>query len=283
MLGIVAATAAAVLLALAAARARVWAAGAALDKARAMLGAYSGVSAAVFAVATAPRAGGLFRSDSEAVGDWPSDGTPKDWRGEARVRIWSLDAVPSVALQPTVVAALLDAGGDDTDRSGFRARDTVADWADPDDLKRLNGAEAWEYRSRGLPYTPRNAPLQTKEELLLVLGVSPQRYEDVRERVVYWGAPLARVAAMDPAVWGVLYGDDVAAALSDLRASGVLDARRVAGVLGPSAPEDLWDEPVRKVRVVSEAEVGDARERLEVLVSAQPWLAGPLEIWEWRR
>jgi len=53
--------------------------------------------------------------------------------------------------------------------------DALADYIDADGLKRINGAEAFEYRAAGRP-EPRNAPLLSREELWRVLGFS-----DIRE------------------------------------------------------------------------------------------------------
>lgn len=47
--------------------------------------------------------------------------------------------------------------------------DALADYIDADQLKRINGAEAFEYRAAGLP-EPRNAPLLSREELWRVYG-----------------------------------------------------------------------------------------------------------------
>ena len=47
--------------------------------------------------------------------------------------------------------------------------DALADYVDGDKLKRINGAEAFEYRAAGLP-EPRNAPLLSREELWRVFG-----------------------------------------------------------------------------------------------------------------
>ncbi len=44
------------------------------------------------------------------------------------------------------------------------------DWIDKDDLKRANGAEKEDYEELGLPYGPRNSPIETVEEFLLIKG-----------------------------------------------------------------------------------------------------------------
>ncbi len=51
--------------------------------------------------------------------------------------------------------------------------DSILDWIDTDNLRRLNGAEDEYYLSLPVPYRARNAPLDTLEELLLVKGVTP--------------------------------------------------------------------------------------------------------------
>lgn len=50
-----------------------------------------------------------------------------------------------------------------------RLADAIVDWRDADDERRLQGAEAMEYRNRGLP-GPRNAPLRSLDELRAVAG-----------------------------------------------------------------------------------------------------------------
>jgi len=48
--------------------------------------------------------------------------------------------------------------------------DAYLDWIDRDDLKHAQGAEKEEYEKLSLSYEPRNAPLETVEELLLIKG-----------------------------------------------------------------------------------------------------------------
>jgi type II secretory pathway component PulK len=51
--------------------------------------------------------------------------------------------------------------------------DAILDWLDADDQPREYGAEAEYYSSLPTPYAPKNGPLDTVEELLLVRGVTP--------------------------------------------------------------------------------------------------------------
>jgi hypothetical protein len=52
--------------------------------------------------------------------------------------------------------------------------DSILDWIDSDEEPRDYGAEADYYASLNPPYAPRNGPLLTVEELLLVRGVTPE-------------------------------------------------------------------------------------------------------------
>lgn len=52
--------------------------------------------------------------------------------------------------------------------------DAILDWIDEDDVPRDFGVESEYYTTLDPPYAPRNGPLITVEELLLVRGVTPQ-------------------------------------------------------------------------------------------------------------
>ena len=54
--------------------------------------------------------------------------------------------------------------------------DAVLDWRDEDDSLRPNGAEDEYYQSLEPPYTPRNGPFQSIEEILLVRGVTEEMF-----------------------------------------------------------------------------------------------------------
>src|SRR5207249_12115122 len=50
----------------------------------------------------------------------------------------------------------------------------IVDWRDSDDTASASGAESQYYLSLSPPYTCKNAPFETVEELMLVRGVTPQ-------------------------------------------------------------------------------------------------------------
>ncbi len=52
--------------------------------------------------------------------------------------------------------------------------DSVIDWRDPDDLHMLNGAEEDYYRSLDKPYSCKDGPLDSLDELLLVKGMKKE-------------------------------------------------------------------------------------------------------------
>jgi type II secretory pathway component PulK len=66
--------------------------------------------------------------------------------------------------------------------------DAILDWIDPDDEQRDNGAERDYYASLDPPYAPRNGPLGSIDELLLVRGVTP---------ALLYGADLNRNGVID--------------------------------------------------------------------------------------
>ncbi len=61
--------------------------------------------------------------------------------------------------------------------------ESLLDWIDEDGLARVNGAEDAYYQNRGLPYLPRNYPLQYSEELRLVRGFDEDLCSKIQRQV----------------------------------------------------------------------------------------------------
>jgi general secretion pathway protein K len=64
--------------------------------------------------------------------------------------------------------------------------DSILDWEDADDLRRLNGAESDYYLSLPVPYRAKDGSFETLEELLLVRGITPEiLYGGDREKGIH--------------------------------------------------------------------------------------------------
>ncbi|HEX6776088.1 MAG TPA: hypothetical protein VF238_09590 [Methylomirabilota bacterium] len=59
--------------------------------------------------------------------------------------------------------------------------DSLQDWKDADDLRRINGAESEEYLKQPVPYRARNGALQDAAELLQIHGVTRDIYRGVQD------------------------------------------------------------------------------------------------------
>lgn len=82
----------------------------------------------------------------------------------------NLNAISSFGLEEAQEAAMLMNLPGMTEEIA----DAILDWIDDNDEPRSFGAESDTYESRTPPYTARNAPLESLDELLLVAGVTPQ-------------------------------------------------------------------------------------------------------------
>ena len=114
--------------------------------------------------------------------DWRFDGTAYDWAfdgAEVRISIQDeggkidLNAAPDELLRGLYRSVGLD---DDTTAAMV---DAIADFRDPDDLRRLHGAEDAEYAAAGLPHGAKDAPFATLDELRQVLGMTRGLYDSV--------------------------------------------------------------------------------------------------------
>ncbi|HCF95193.1 MAG: type II secretion system protein GspK [Verrucomicrobiota bacterium] len=54
--------------------------------------------------------------------------------------------------------------------------DSIVDWIDQNDLRRLNGAESEDYLSLPIPYRAKDGPLESIEELLLINGITMRTF-----------------------------------------------------------------------------------------------------------
>jgi hypothetical protein len=117
--------------------------------------------------------------DREPGLSWQPNGTQHTVKyrvGEATISVESettkvnVNSANPEQLRKALSAAHLD------EIEAERLADVIADFVDPDDLKRLHGMEASDYKRLGLPYGPFNGPLFSLDQMLLIPGITEQLF-----------------------------------------------------------------------------------------------------------
>jgi len=176
-----------------------------------------------------------------------ADNAPDAWRRDGSVRDWTYGGVPvkveirdesgkidvNTAADPLLRGLFQQFGLTPDDAN--KLLDAVLDWRDPDNLKRINGAEEPEYRAAGLTYRPANAPFQAIEEFQLVLGMRPDIYKKL--------APFITTYSRQPGINPILAAREVLMAIPGVTPQIVdayiarRDQARAAGEPPPPFPE----------------------------------------------
>jgi len=110
---------------------------------------------------------------------WKANGLVHPWEfGGARLAIMIADEGGKVDLNsvdPQLLKNLFVSRGVG-ETAAESLVDAIADWRDPDSLRRLHGAEKEDYLAAGLKYGPANTNFTAIEELRQVLGMSDSLY-----------------------------------------------------------------------------------------------------------
>jgi general secretion pathway protein K len=127
---------------------------------------------------------------------WTPDGQVHQWsEGNAAIVVSAVDEASRIDINtaPDLLLKnmLMVIGGLDEPAAGALV-DAIADWRDPDDLRRPNGAEAPEYKAANLKYVPANAPFETIGEVARVLGMTQAVFQRI--------APIITVYSRQPGV-----------------------------------------------------------------------------------
>jgi general secretion pathway protein K len=136
---------------------------------------------------------------------WTFDGQVHQWsEGNTRIVVTAVDEAAKIDINSAPDALLKNllivVGGLEEPAAGALV-DAIADWRDPDELRRPNGAELPEYRAANSKYVPANAPFETIGEAARVLGMTPAVFQKIaRVITVYSRQPGVNPATAERAV-----------------------------------------------------------------------------------
>ncbi|HEX3487415.1 MAG TPA: hypothetical protein VHT51_20330 [Micropepsaceae bacterium] len=142
------------------------------------------VAATAEALADAGIAQAVFNlTDPVESNRWGLDGEPHRLQlttGEMEIRLSDENSKinPNHA-SDALLSALFEAAGVERMRAR-RLGAAVADWVSDDMMPRPFGAKLEQYQQAGLSYGPPNAPIESLDELNLVLGMTPETFAAVR-------------------------------------------------------------------------------------------------------
>ena len=121
---------------------------------------------------------GLLDPDEETV--WRADGTPYEFPyGEGWIRVSLQSEAGKIDLneaQDDIMLALFEVAGLSS-ADAVRLVDAIADFRDPDIERRPEGAEDPDYAEAGFAHGAKDAPFETVDELLQVLGMTRELYD----------------------------------------------------------------------------------------------------------
>jgi len=95
------------------------------------------------------------------------------WKMKDAERKWNINTASEQVLQNALLLLGVDAG------EVTPVVNSILDWIDADDTRRVEGAESQFYQKFDPPYTAKNGPIDSISELLFINGVTSE---------LYWGA-----------------------------------------------------------------------------------------------
>lgn len=214
---------------------------------------------------------------------WNLYGEPIALDDSVSVRLRDVAGMVSPVTQPQYLAVLLS--GTSANMSDINSFvDKLADWQDPDDLKRLNGAEAWDYKAAGYPYAPRNFYIQTIDEIRLIMGFDSSLFDAVRGDITYWGSDHINYLTMSARLLqGLLQNDKTVAALLKMRSEHTLTGSYFRGLTGIQRSDTVMFGPSNLVKVNVTARQNKAIDRIEAVIAKRETRSRPYMVLEWKR
>ena len=174
--------------------------------------------------------------------EWVPDGRPYTVhfdRGECELRIMSeagkinINTVSEMTLRKIIGNLGLEAEARDI------VVDSILDWIDADDFRRINGAENDYYQSLKEPYYCKNGNLDSIEELLLVRGVTPELFYGKR------GTKIGEEGAKAPDVVGLkdIFSIYAPGELVDINSATKEELKKLPGISDAEADKIIAGRP----------------------------------------
>lgn len=255
------------------------------DRTRAYLLSYSAMSEVIYNILTSTftSAGIKIHQEDGSELEWNLYADPIELSEGVTVRIRDTSGMLSVLFEPGYLREFMEYASQDSKKSNAFA-DALADWQDIDNFKRLNGAEAFDYRAAGYSYAPRNFYIQVPQEVMLLKGFDADLFEEIKDELAYWGSGTINFLTMSERLLrALLKNDPLVDRIIQLRGEGNLTGSIFRGLTGISSTERYVFSPSGWIKVDIIAEVNKAVDRIEAIIAKRQSEEMPYMVSEWRR
>lgn len=255
------------------------------DRTLAGLASYSAMNEVIYniLISTSTPYGMRIHKNDGSTEEWNLYGKPLELKKNITVRLRDILGMISPVFNPEDLKKLIEYTSKDSEKAG-NFSDRLSDWQDRDNLKRLNGAESYDYRMAGFSYSPRNFFLQVPEELKLIKGFDPLIYQGIKDDLGYWSWGQKNYLTMsEQTLRALLKNDPLVDTVIGLREKGELTGRIFRNLTGiPLAEETLFVQS-GLIKVEITAEAGKAVDRIEAAIAKKETRKRPFFVAEWRR
>ncbi|MBF0225769.1 MAG: general secretion pathway protein GspK [Desulfobacterales bacterium] len=216
---------------------------------------------------------------------WNLYGNPIEIEKGITVKIRHASGMISPIFQLDYLRSFIEKISNNTEKTA-KFIDSFLDWQDADNLKHLNGSEAFDYKTQGFNYAPRNFYIQVKEEMKLILGFDEEIYDKIKDEILYWGASVEpNYLLMSENLLRTLFSDSgYIDKIIELRSKDEISEDGFEKLADISIENDgFFASTLPYVVVDVSAEVGESVDSIQTVIFRQQTLKAPFTIIEWRR
>ncbi len=254
------------------------------DRNSAYLKSYSAMNEVIYHLVTSTftPTGIKFQPGNEKETGWNLYGRPIKISDGVTIRLRDTAGMVSVLFAPDLLRDLVEyAGGNSKKAVAFL--DSLADWQDKNDFKRLNGAESFDYRTAGYAYVPRNFYIQVPREIMLIKNFNKGIFGKIKGDLTYWGGTTVNFLTMSRRLLkALLHNDSLVERIIKLRGEGRLTEKVFRDLTGIQATERNIFMPNGLIQVDITAHVGKTVDRIKAVLAKRQWQRRPYLVTAWR-
>lgn len=255
------------------------------EKSAAYLLSYSAMNEVIYNLLTSSftRTGlRIYKEDGSQL-EWNLYGEPIKLNKFVTIKLRDGAGMYSPLFNPSGLGGLIEYVSDDTGRPVVFS-DTLADWQDKDEFRRLNGAEHIDYKIEDYLYGPRNFYIQLPEEIMLLKDFDRKLFDEIEDEIFYWGPHTINYFTMSRKLLKAQLRDDsLVNEIIEMRKTGNLTRRFLMDMTNLYYAQESLLSPSGWIRVEVEARSKNATDRIKACILKREMDESPYLISEWRK